>query len=101
MNLTDIFLKLLNMSFTGTVAIAVVLLVRLLFKKLPKKYTCILWVVVLVRLLCPFTIPTLVIGQPDIPEPIPSNIMMVQNPSIWSEIEVIDNYIDAKPLLRL
>ena len=94
MNLTDIFLKLLNMSFTGTVAIAVVLLVRLLFKKLPKKYTCILWIVVLVRLLCPFTIPTLVIGQPDIPEPIPSNIMMVQNPSIWSEIEVIDNSVN-------
>ncbi len=94
MNLTDIFLKLLNMSFTGAVAIAVVFLVRLLFKKLPKKYTCFLWVVVLVRLLCPFTIPTLVIGQLDIPEPIPGNIMMVQNPKIWSEIEVIDNSVN-------
>ena len=60
MNLAEIFLKLLNMSFTGTVAIVVALLVRLLFKKSPKKYTCILWMVVLVRLLCPFTIPTLV-----------------------------------------
>ena len=34
------------------------------------------------------------IGQPDIPEPIPSNIMEVQNPSIWSEIEVIDNSVN-------
>ena len=37
MNLAEIFLKLLNMSFTGAVAIVVVLLVRLLFKKLPKR----------------------------------------------------------------
>lgn len=94
MNLADIFLKILNMSFTGAVAIVVVFLVRLFFKKLPKKYTCILWIVVLIRLLCPLTIPTLVIGQPDIPEPIPSNIMMVQNPQIWSEIEIIDNSVN-------
>lgn len=94
MNLAEIFLKILNMSFTGAVAVCVVFIIRLLLKKFPKKYRCILWAVVLVRLLCPLTIPTLIIGQPDIPEPIPSNIMMVQNPVIWSEIEFIDNSVN-------
>lgn len=94
MDIAAVFLKLLNMSFAGACAVVIVLLLRLLFKKLPKKYICVLWAVVLIRLLCPFTIPTLVIGQPDIPEPIPSNIMEVQNPSIYSEIEVIDNAVN-------
>ncbi len=94
MILAELFLKLLNMTFTGAVAVLIVLLVRLLFKKLPKKYICILWVVVLIRLLCPFTLPTLMIGMPDIPEPIPSNIMEVQHPFIDSEIEVIDNTVN-------
>ena len=82
------------MSFTGAVAVAVVFFVRLLFKKLPKKYVCILWAIVLIRLLCPLTIPTLVIGQPDIPEPIPGNIMEMDTPYIASEIEVVDNAVN-------
>ncbi|MBQ8858051.1 MAG: hypothetical protein IJ024_07920 [Lachnospiraceae bacterium] len=95
MDVTTVFVKLLNMSFTGAVAIMIVYLVRLLFKKLPKKYICILWAVILVRLLCPFTLPTFVAGQPDIPEPIPSNIMEVENPYIHSEIEVVDNVVNT------
>ena len=94
MSITSIFLKLLNMSFTGACAAILILLVRFLFKKLPKKYICILWTVVLIRLLCPFTIPTLIPDQPDIREPIPSNILEVEYPSIYSEIEIVDNAVN-------
>ena len=94
MSITSIFLKLLNMSFTGACAAILILLVRFLFKKFPKKYICILWAVVLIRLLCPFTIPTLVPDQPDIREPIPSNILEVEYPSIYSEIEIVDNAVN-------
>ena len=77
MTFVDIFVKLLNMSFAGTVAAVMIMWLRLLYHVLPKKYLCILWCVVLIRLLCPFTFPELGIGRP-IQEPIPSNIMEVK-----------------------
>ena len=49
----NIFLQVLNMSLTAGVTVLVVLLVRLFLKKLPKKYSYLLWSVVGFRLLCP------------------------------------------------
>ena len=93
MNLTNIFLKILNMCFTGSVIVVMILLVRLLYHRLPKKYLCILWCMVLIRLLCPFTFPELAIGTP-VQEPIPSNIMEISEPYIASDIEVLDNTVN-------
>lgn len=44
------------MSLTAGVTVLVVLLVRLFFKKLPKKYSYLLWSVVGFRLLCPVSL---------------------------------------------
>ena len=93
MILADVFLKILNMSFTGAVVAVIVMFVRLAYRMLPKKYLCILWMVVLIRLLCPFTFPELGIGEP-IQEPIPSDIMEMEQPYIASEIEMIDNTVN-------
>lgn len=93
MNLADVFLKILNMSFTGAVVAVMIMWVRLLYRMLPKKYLCVLWCVVLIRLLCPFTFPELGVGKP-IQEPIPNNIMEVSEPYITSEIKVIDNTVN-------
>ncbi len=49
----ELFLQIVNMSFTGSLVILAVLLLRLLLKKAPKFYTYLLWAVVLFRLLCP------------------------------------------------
>ena len=51
-----VFAKILNMSITGSIVIAVVLLARLTLKRAPKIYSYALWVVVLFRLLCPLSI---------------------------------------------
>ncbi|MCI7726939.1 MAG: M56 family metallopeptidase [Clostridiales bacterium] len=51
-----VFVKILNMSITGSIAIAVVLLARLFLKRVPKIYSYALWAVVLFRLLCPLSI---------------------------------------------
>ena len=51
-----LFSRVLNMSLTGGIVIAVVLLVRLLLKKVPKMYSYVLWGVVLFRLLCPLSL---------------------------------------------
>ena len=93
MNLTDVFLKILNMSFAGAVIAVMIMWVRLLYHMLPKKYLCFMWCVVLIRLLCPFTFPELGIGKP-IQEPIPSNIMEISEPYIASDIEVLDNTVN-------
>ena len=50
------FVKLLNMSAASAFLIGVVILLRLVFRRLPKKDICVLWLLVAVRLACPFTI---------------------------------------------
>ena len=50
------FLQLFNMSITASYVILAVLLVRLLFRRLPKRYSYALWAVVAFRLLCPVSI---------------------------------------------
>ena len=47
------FVKILNMSLTGSIVIAVVLLARLFLKRAGGIYSYTLWAVVLFRLLCP------------------------------------------------
>lgn len=48
------FVKLLNMSAASAILIGVVLVLRMVFRKLPKKYLCVLWLFVALRLCCPF-----------------------------------------------
>ena len=52
----EIFLKLLNMSIAASWLILAVLILRLLFKKMPKWVSCLLWGIVAIRLICPLTI---------------------------------------------
>jgi len=47
---------LLRMSAVGSIVIITVLIVRLCLKNAPKVYSYILWAIVLLRLLCPFTV---------------------------------------------
>lgn len=54
--MTAIFERVLNMSLTGSIVVAVVLLARLLLRRAPKIYSYMLWAVVLFRLLCPISL---------------------------------------------
>lgn len=51
--LDAVFLRILDMSKTGSLVILAVLLARLLLKKAPKVFSYALWAAVLFRLLCP------------------------------------------------
>jgi len=52
-------MSILEMSFSGAVMILVILLIRMLaINRLPKKAFPVLWVVALVRLLVPYTLPS-------------------------------------------
>lgn len=54
--LHTVFLAVLNMSFTASIVIIVVLLARVLLKRAPKIFSYALWAVVLFRLLCPISL---------------------------------------------
>ena len=54
----SVFLNVLQMSLYGSITILVILLFRALLKNTPKKITYVLWIVVGVRLLCPFNLST-------------------------------------------
>ena len=49
-----IFSKVLEMSLYGSIAILVVLLFRLIFKKCPKRIMILFWIIVAIRLVVPF-----------------------------------------------
>ena len=56
--LQNIFLDFVNLSITASWVILAVLILRAVLTRVPKKYVCLLWFVVLFRLLCPVTIET-------------------------------------------
>lgn len=63
----NFFLHLLNMSLTAGVLVVVVMLLRVVFHKAPRWIHCLLWALVAVRLLCPFTIESHLSLMPDTP----------------------------------
>ncbi len=54
--MTGVFLKIVNMSIAASYLVLVVILLRIIFKKAPKCINVLLWSIVALRLLFPFTI---------------------------------------------
>ena len=99
--------KLFNMSLTASVAIVLVILLRLLLKKAPKVISYALWGVVLFRLLCPVSIGSnfSVYNLFDAPaqesgtitsviEYVPSNIVHTEYPSVTLPVPGISDVIN-------
>lgn len=63
--MTDLFLKLLTMSIWAGWIVLAVLLLRCFFRKAPKWITVLLWGIVAVRLICPFSIESAVSLMPE------------------------------------
>ena len=53
--MSEVFLKLLNLSITASWLILAVILIRPLLRKAPKWINCALWALVAIRLVCPFS----------------------------------------------
>ncbi|MCI8512865.1 MAG: hypothetical protein HFE83_12885 [Lachnospiraceae bacterium] len=67
---SEAMIALLNRSLTGAALIVLVLVWRLFFGGLPKRYSCILWLIVFLRLLLSVSIPSPLSLLPVNPEPI-------------------------------
>ena len=53
--MANIFIDLFNMSITASYLVLAVVVARLLLKKAPKWINCLLWALVGIRLICPFS----------------------------------------------
>lgn len=54
--MSEVFIKILNMSLAASYCIVAVMALRFLFRKQPKILSYLLWSIVLFRLVCPFSI---------------------------------------------
>ena len=88
-----IFLKILNMSISAVWLIIIVFVLRILLQKAPKSFNYILWVLVAIRLICPFTIESVLSLVPSA-ETVPTQIMYSYVPEVKTGIEVVDTVIN-------
>lgn len=91
--MSAIFLKLLNMSIAASWIVLAVVVLRLLFKNTPKWITCLLWGILALRLLLPFTLESIFSLIPS-SEVIPLNIAQSQTPAIYSGISVVNSAVN-------
>lgn len=94
----EVFLELLNRSITASWLILAVLLLRLLWKNTPKWINCLLWGMVAIRLICPFSMESPISVIPSA-ELVKSNTVVDGTakeyiPSIDSDFFVVRNSIN-------
>ena len=91
--MSEIFLKIINMSISASYIVLAVLLLRLLLKKAPKWITVVLWGIVAVRLICPFSIESVLSLIPS-SEVVSPTIMTDKTPTINTGIPIINSTLN-------
>lgn len=91
--MSAVFLKLLNMSISAGWVVLILILFRLIFKKAPKWITALMWALVGIRLVCPFSFESVLSLMPN-PETVPSEIIYAKEPAIESGIGFLDGSIN-------
>ena len=91
--MSDVFIKILNMSLSASWLILAVMVLRLLLKKAPRQSMCLLWGLVALKLIIPFS-PESVLSLIPSNEVIPDNITMESHPHINSGIVYIDTAVN-------
>lgn len=92
--LDKLFVSVLNMSLIGSYAIVFVLIARLLLKKVPKIFSYALWSIVLFRLLCPFSLESVLSLIPTEEVSIPQDIIYSPAPQIRTGITAFDSMVN-------
>lgn len=91
--MNGIFLRIINMSISASWLVLAVLALRLLLKKAPKWVRVLLWGIVAVRLVCPFSIESPLSLVPSA-QTVPMNIEMDASPAIDSGIDVLNSVVN-------
>ena len=90
-----IFVKLLEISIQASFFILAVVLIRFCFKRLPKRYACILWALVAVRLVLPFEITSTFSLVPDT-----SRVVSWADVSLSENVPTSNNQPSENPLIQ-
>ncbi|MBQ6840123.1 MAG: hypothetical protein IJO45_05480 [Oscillospiraceae bacterium] len=91
--MTAVFLKLLNMSIAASWLVLAVIFLRLFLKKGPRWIACLLWGIVGLRLVMPFTIESAISLIPSA-EVIPLNVAVSETPAIYSGIPAVNSTVN-------
>lgn len=91
--MSAVFVRLVNMSISASYLVLAVIALRLLLKRAPKWLTCLLWALVAVRLVCPFSLESTLSLIPSA-QTIPPRIEYAQNPAIQSGIPAINSAVN-------
>ena len=89
-----IFLKLLNLSISASWLVLVVLVLRLVLKRAPKWVDVLLWGMVALRLMLPFSIESALSLIPSAETVSPEVVQFDPAPTITSGVELIDNAVN-------
>ena len=89
-----VFLKLLNLSISASWLVLAVLVLRLISKRSPKWMNVLLWGIVALRLVLPFSIESALSLIPSAETVSPAAVQFAPAPTITSGVSVIDNAVN-------
>jgi beta-lactamase regulating signal transducer with metallopeptidase domain len=90
----QLFEHIINMSITGSYVIVFIIVARLFLRKAPKIFSYALWSVVLIRLLCPFSIESIFSFIPSEVQNSPLNKLYTQTPQIQNVINTSEQAVN-------
>lgn len=91
--MNHIFIEILNNSLITSLLIIAVIIVRMIIKKAPKWFSCVLWGLVAIKLVFPFSIESVFSLVPS-SKPIPSDIEYSATPQIESGVDAINRVVN-------
>ena len=91
--MTELFLRIVNTSISAGWVVLAVLLLRLCLKRAPKWASVLLWGIVAVRMVFPFSIESVLSLIPSA-ETISPTIMMEQSPSVQTGVPALNHVIN-------
>ena len=93
--MASVFLKLLNLSISASWLVLAVLVLRLISKRSPKWVNVLLWGIVALRLVLPFSIESALSLIPSAETVSPAAVQFAPAPTITSGVSVIDNAVNS------
>ena len=89
-----VFLKLLNLSISASWLVLAVLVLRLISKRSPKWMNVLLWGIVALRLVLPFSVESALSLIPSAETVSPAVVQFAPAPTITSGVSIIDNAVN-------
>ena len=91
--MTELFLEVLNRSISASWLVLIIVAVRFLLKKAPKWMDVVLWGLVALRLVCPFSLESTLSLIPSA-ETVPQEILLSPTPQINTGIAAVNRSIN-------